>query len=90
MYTDLLVTSEPARGVKLLITGPAGSISTTTDQQGIYDLVGLPAGRYSVQVESPVEFEDQRHLLSRAEGDVKSGEVWGATLVAGLAQPSAR
>jgi hypothetical protein len=74
-------TSEPARGVKMLITGPAGSVTTTTDQQGIYDLTGLPAGHYSIQVES--ESERQRGL----ECDVKSGEVLQSTLTAPLAQP---
>ena len=82
--TDMYVTSEPARGVRLLITGPDGTITVTTDQQGIYDLIGLPAGHYSVQVES----ESQRRSFSRAEGDVKSGEVWGANLIAYHAQPS--
>jgi len=82
VYTDMFVTSEPARGVKVLINGPRGKISTTTDQEGIYDLSGLPAGHYSVLVESRFEFEDERHPLSKAEDDVKSGQVWGATLVA--------
>jgi hypothetical protein len=81
VYTDLLATSEPARGVKMLITEPGGSVTTTTDQQGIYDLVGLPAGHYSVQVES--ESERQRGV----ECEVKSGEVLESTLIARLAQP---
>lgn len=82
VYTDMYVTSEPARAVKLLINGPGGKMSTMTDQEGIYDLSGLPEGHYSVWVESRFKFEDERHPSYKAEGDVKSGEVWGATLVA--------
>lgn len=82
VYTDMYVTSEPARGVNVLIAGPGGRMSTTTDQEGVYDLSGLPAGHYSVWLESRSKFEDERHPLSKAEGDAKSGEVWGATLVA--------
>jgi hypothetical protein len=78
VYTGMYVTSEPARGIKLLITGPGGSISTTTDHQGVYDLVGLAPGHYSVDVESG-SHSDYR---DRAQADVKSGEVWEATLIA--------
>jgi len=81
------VTSEPVRGVRVLIAGPGGNISTTTDQQGIYNLVGLPAGHYSVQVESESQ---QDHFYGKAQSDVKSGEVWGARLVAHLVQPVSR
>ncbi len=84
--TDL-VGFEPARGVKLLVTGPDGkTTTTTTDQQGIYDLVGLPEGHYSVLVES----ESQRRYFYKIEGDVKSGEVWGYSLIAWHAQTSPR
>ncbi|MGO9864285.1 MAG: carboxypeptidase-like regulatory domain-containing protein [Terriglobales bacterium] len=81
VYTDMYVTSEPARGANVLVAGPGGKTSTTTDQEGIYDLSGLPAGHYSVWVESRFKWEDQRHPSYKAEADVKSGEVWGATLV---------
>jgi hypothetical protein len=78
VYTAMDSTGLPAQGVKLSITGPGGKVTATTDSQGIYDLVGLPSGHYSVQVEP----EGQRdHFSGAASGDVKSGEVWGTTLV---------
>jgi hypothetical protein len=84
VYADTYGT--PASGAKVLITVPGGSISTTTDQQGIYDLVGLPAGRYSVRLEPGIA----TMYSHETEQDVKSGEVWGATLFDRPAQPSSR
>lgn len=78
VYRNIYPRGEPAPGVKLLLTGPEGNFSTTTDEQGVYDLVGVPPGHYSVDVESG------SHLIRRdkAEGDVKSGEVWESELIA--------
>ena len=86
VYTDMFVTSEAARNLEVIATGPGGSITTTTDQEGIFDIAGLPAGHYSVQVKS----ENLRGYFSRAEGDVKSGEIWGATLIDHAAQTPVR
>jgi len=36
-------------GTKVLITGPSGTITTFSDQQGIYDVHGLPPGHYDVR-----------------------------------------
>ena len=84
VYTDMYVTSEPARNVKVTVVGPNGSTSTTTDQEGIYDLVGLPQGHYSVAVHS------DDYFFHEAECDLKPGQVWGFTLIARPAQTSAR
>jgi hypothetical protein len=65
-------TGGSASGVRLVVSGPGGSITTATDQQGIYDLVGLQAGHYSVQLESKM----QCSYCYIPEADVKSGEVW--------------
>ena len=79
VYWDSYANSAPARGVQVLITGPDGTISTTTDQQGIYDRAGLPAGHYSVRLED----EGLRnHFYPGAEGDARSGEAWGGILIA--------
>jgi hypothetical protein len=78
VYTDMFVTSEPSRNVEVVVTGPKGSISTTTDQYGIYDLAGLPEGHYSVVV----NHENLGYFRHKAEADVKSGQVWGVTLIA--------
>ena len=76
VYTDMYVTSEPARNVEVIVTGPKGNISTTTDQQGVYDLAGLPEGHYSVTVNA------DHYFFHSAVADVKSGQVWGTTLIA--------
>jgi len=73
---------EPVRGVQVSIAGPGGNIVTTTDHEGIYDVTGLPAGRYRIQVEP----EDRRDdLWGRVESNVELGEVWETELVAGPA-----
>ena len=56
----------------MVVSGPGGSITTATDQQGIYDLVGLQAGHYSVQFES----KKQCTYCYTPEADVKAGEIW--------------
>lgn len=83
VFTSIYSKSEPARGVEILITGPAGTVTTTTDQQGVYDAGPLPAGHYSVQV-GPATL---RGYDSGAQGNPKSGQIWGATLIAYRSTP---
>ncbi len=79
VYHETLVALEPVPNANLLVTGPNGTIQATTDQQGIYDFVGLPPGHYAIEVQS----KNQYHTRSyRAESNLKDGEVWGATLTA--------
>jgi hypothetical protein len=68
----------PAPGVTVTITGPAGAISTIADQNGIYDVIGLPAGHYSVRAD-PEDDADTfpRENYERREGGLKAGDVWG-------------
>lgn len=81
VHMDLSRTSEPARGVEVIITGPSGSTRTMTDQQGVYDTEGLPEGHYSVRVGPRGLCRDWHCSSCDAEGDVKSGQVWGAGLI---------
>jgi hypothetical protein len=62
-----------AAGANIVIIGPAGRTETTTDAQGIYDVSGMPPGRYSIQAQSP----DPERLDWDEQFDVKDGEVWG-------------
>ena len=78
VFTRMYGKSQPARDIEILVTGPEGRVTTITDQEGVYDVGPLPPGHYSVQVASA----DARLRMYHAEGDVKSGQVWGATLVA--------
>lgn len=77
VYEGELITNKPVPAVKLWITGPAGTIATITDAQGIYDLVELPAGHYSIRVDPT--FLHRRSPYSR-EADLKSGEIWSPIL----------
>ncbi len=50
----------------IMVTGPAGPISTLTDKDGVYDFRDLPPGHYSIRV-GP-----------RDHGaDLKTGDIWG-------------
>lgn len=49
----------------ILVTGPAGPISTLTDKAGIYDLRDLPPGHYSMRVG-----------LRDYGADLKTGDIW--------------
>jgi len=52
------------QGAQVEITGPQGIITATTDREGIYDVAGLPPGKYQVRLptnpgqESPVALSD--------------------------------
>jgi hypothetical protein len=48
--TDGLTLYRAKPGVKITITGPAGTMTQTSDDKGIYDFAGLPAGRYTFEV----------------------------------------
>jgi hypothetical protein len=61
----------PVPGVSVLAKGPAGSVVSVTDAQGIYDFVGLPAGHYTVE---PLTTMTKGRNLG-AGLDLKSGEV---------------
>jgi hypothetical protein len=62
-------------GVKIRIAGPKGTVETTSDSEGIYDVKELPSGRYWVHA-VPTDPYDERDA-NRYFGDVKDGEAWG-------------
>jgi len=41
--------SEKLPGTTVIITGPAGTFTATSDSEGIYDVSGLPPGSYTIQ-----------------------------------------
>ncbi len=84
VYFGMYGDNKPANGVKVQIIGPGGIVSTTTDQQGIYDVVNLPPGHYKIQIESECLRE---RFAYRGECDLKTGDVWGATLTARPTEP---
>jgi hypothetical protein len=68
--------AQPAPDVSILISGPAGSITTTTDAEGVYDVTRLPPGRYRVEIAPP----NPRQPPCRESYELKTGDVWGCRL----------
>jgi hypothetical protein len=50
LFGDRSKPGTPSPGTEILIKGPAGRKLVVTDVQGIYDVTGLPPGRYSVEL----------------------------------------
>lgn len=70
-------------GMKVIITGPSGTVVATTDRDGIYDVSGLAPGHYSVRADVPPNevYHDYAHCKENREPvDLKPGDVWGCTL----------
>lgn len=67
----------PASGVAVIVEGPGGAVATTTDRDGIYDVSGLPPGRYSIRVPT-----SRRHGTCQTYGEqvLNNGDVWGCVL----------
>jgi hypothetical protein len=73
---------ETAPGINVIITGPAGSVTATTDEHGIYDVTGLPPGRYSIRTDSYSENWRGYPSCGLPENPtLASGDVWGCTIV---------
>lgn len=68
VFESYFAASSPARGVNVRIAGPNGDVVLATDDQGIYDITGLPPGHYSVGVGS-------REAIWT--GELKTGEIGG-------------
>lgn len=53
VYKGSMGSRRPAVGLKVRITGPAGSTIAITDPQGIYNATGLPPGHYTIELGTP-------------------------------------
>lgn len=67
-------SEKPAAGVKVRISGPAGSSITVTDAQGIYDATGLPAGYYTIELGAPEWRVVNTYYLSDRE--IREDSLW--------------
>ncbi len=78
----LKATSQPyaqherllVRGAQVVVSGPGGVIVATTDEEGVYDVPGLPPGTYNAHLQSGGSSQDA-HALSNGSCDLKPGEV---------------
>ena len=69
---------EPIAGTKVAITGPEGTVVVATDSLGIYDISGLPPGRY--EVHSEIRGHDPWYTQCWNGEELKSGTVGGCTM----------
>ena len=53
VYRHIDGTRQRQEGIKVTLTGPTGSIVSTTDVKGIFDFPGLLTGTYSIQADLP-------------------------------------
>lgn len=67
-------TERREAGFRVAITGPAGSMVTTTDGKGVYDFPGLPPGRYSVHFDLPPNSRVQ-HSLCDSPIQLEPGQI---------------
>ena len=67
-----------APGKNVVITGPRGPVTVTTDSQGIYDLSGLPPGHYDIHAET--RGASPWHTQCSNGEELKSGDVGGCAL----------
>lgn len=50
VFTSRLRNSKPSPGIEVLITGSSGTTAAVTDDEGVYDVTGLPSGKYTVEL----------------------------------------
>lgn len=64
----------PVPGARVAIIGPGPAIVATTDQAGIYDVQGLPPGRYKAQLQDDASRRPSMAFFDYG-ADLKAGEV---------------
>jgi hypothetical protein len=72
----------PIAGARVIIAGPSGEVTVTTDADGIYDISGLPPGHYSVHASTyDAVFREYPHCHKGwQQPPLQPGDVWGCTL----------
>jgi hypothetical protein len=54
--------TQPLAGARIAVKGSAGTVIVTTDREGIFDVAGLPADNYTLQV---MDLPDTQHCFER-------------------------
>jgi len=71
---------EPVSGRTVIVAGPAGTMTLTTDALGIYDVSGLPPGRYEIHAE-PRGSRSIWHTQCGSTGyELRLGDIGGCEL----------
>jgi hypothetical protein len=69
--------SEGAVGVEVSISGLHGSTTVKTDEHGIYEVSGLPPGRYVIVANTGSRTLGVNRCATYEDVDLKPGDVWG-------------
>jgi hypothetical protein len=62
------------QGARVEITGPQGIIMATTDGEGIYDIAGLPPGKYQVRLPTN-SGQESAVALTNFPSNLEAGQV---------------
>ena len=68
-------SERPVKGVGISIEGPAGTVVSTTDAQGVYDANGLPPGRYTVHLQIQEAQRRRAADFGTKSFELKAGEI---------------
>ena len=76
-------TSESFAGRKIRITGPKGTHELKTDDNGVYEIYDLPAGRYIVEPEVPKGWKLEQFMMRSRSVDPawKKGALNGVPII---------
>jgi hypothetical protein len=73
---------EPVPGIKVAVEGPSGRLIITSDSNGIYDVSGLPPGKYDIgrQLGDGKVYWQHPALLLGREGPTHPGDIRDCTV----------
>ena len=74
--------NQPRLGAKVVVAGPRGSVDTTTDSEGIFDLKDLQPGHYAVRIEGCDESKNPAFYRCSDDhaSSLEEEDVWGIEL----------
>lgn len=74
---------EPVAGIPIVISGPSGKTNVTSDQNGVFDISGLPPGRYNIgrQTEKGGVVWEQPSCMSEVRDEpTRTGDIRDCTI----------
>lgn len=73
-------TREGVPGRAVMVDGPAATLTLTTDTDGIYDVTGLPPGRYEIYLQARGSKPAWHTQCGKTGYELKPGDVGGCEL----------